>query len=477
MNRDDINKSQDGAEENLPNGTGVGNHDAAAEKALSEWETQMLRVLNGDVDVPERTRPSVVLPRPPYLDRTITDRWRFMERAKPKITKDVLKQIIRGKGGVFNETFRGQSTSTLAHIFLSHAMFRDMDVARGLNDIVYVPAKVLDPGFLAGGDIEVPIGVDEPSWWPGRDKAGGGGSGNEAGEDDADIVYMPITYEEFLELLALLFDLPFLKQTDMDKMLVQTIKMRGLKRTGPSVRMDKKATAVARLERFRATRNSRPDEFPQFLDDEANPTVEDFPFHKVDLRYKRIEERWDPDSKAVVFFELDTSGSMSGEPLAMAKFYFLLNLIWLRTKYNEVKVVYIAHNHRAERIRDEADFFKTDVNGGTGFACAHELVWEIMNVEFPGDGWNKYCLHATDGFGEHESQITPWIEKLVRGGFNYFGYLEVDLGWGGGWETSGMRAVKQTAPDVREHCGWARVASLDEIPAAMKQIMTKDKTA
>jgi len=474
MNRDDINR-HGGEDENLPNGAGTGEHDAATEKALSEWETQMLRVLNGDVDVPERTRPSVVLPKPQYFDRTIIDRWRFMERAKPKITKDVLKQIIRGKGGIMGDVFRGKSTTRLAHTLLTNAMFRDVDVARGMNDIVYVPSKMLDSGFLAGGDIEVPIGVDEPSWWPGRDKAGGGGNGNEAGEDDADIVYMPITYEEFLEMLSLLFDLPFLKQTDMDKMLVYTIKMRGLKRTGPTVRMDKKATAVARIERFKATVNSRPDEFPN-LTSESNPSTEEFPFHKVDLRYKRIEERWDPDSKAVVFFELDTSGSMAGEPLAIAKFFFLLNLMWLRTKYNEVKVVYIAHNHRAERIRNEADFFKTDINGGTGFAPAHELVWEIMNAEFPGDGWNKYCLHATDGYGEHESQITPWIEKLIRGGFNYFGYCEVDIGWGGDWGTSGMRAVKATAPDVREHCGWARIATLDEVPEAMRQIMTKDKS-
>ena len=475
MNRDDINR-QDGEEQNLPTGTGSGEHDAATEKALTEWESQMLRVLNGEVDVPERTRPSVVLPRPPYFDRTITDRWRFMERAKPKITKDVLKQIIRGKGGVMNEIFRGRSTPRLAHTLLTNAMFRDVEVARDMHDIVYVPSKVLDPGFLAGGDIEVPIGVDEPSWWPGRDKAGGGGNGNEAGEDDADIVYLPITYEEFLEMLALLFDLPFLKQTDMDKMLVYTIKMRGLKKTGPTVRMDKRATAVARLERFRITYNSRPEDFPNLTAD-SNPTVDLFPFHKTDLRYKRIEERWDPDSKAVVFFELDTSGSMAGEPLAIAKFFFLLNLMWLRSKYNEVKVVYIAHNHRAERVRNEADFFRTDINGGTGFAPAHELVWDIMNAEFPGDGWNKYCLHATDGFGEHESQITPWIEKLIRGGFNYFGYCEVDIGWGGWGETSGMRAVKQTAPDVREHCGWARIATLDEVPEAMRQIMTKDKTA
>lgn len=477
MNRDDINKSQDG-DEVTTNGTGSGiDHDASADKALSEWETQMLRMLNGDIDMPERTRPSVVLPRPPYFDRTITDRWRFMERAKPKITADILKKIIRGGGGVFGEMHGTTPRTQLADLFLKHVMFRDTEVALGMNDIVYVPAKVMDSGFLAGGDIEVPIGVDEPSWWPGRDKAGGGGGGNEAGEDDADIVYMPITYEEFLDLLALLFDLPFLKQTDMDKMLVHTIKMRGIKRTGPTVRMDKKATAVARLERFRATFNSRPEDFPE-LTAESNPTVEEFRFDKVDLRYKRIEERWDPDSKAVVFFELDTSGSMSGEPLAIAKFYFLLNLIWLRTKYNEVKVVYIAHNHKAERIRSEAEFFRVGENGGTGFVCAHELVWQIMQTEFPGDGWNKYCLHATDGFGEHESAITPWIEKLVRGGFNYFGYCEIDpYGYARSYSTSGMRAVMQTASDVREHCGWARISTLDEVPAAMKQIMTKDKSS
>jgi hypothetical protein len=53
----------------------------------------------------------------------------------------------------------------------------------------------------------------------------------------------------------------------------------------------------------------------------------------------------------------------------------------------------------------------------------------------------------------------------------------VDIGWGGWGDTSGMRAVKATAPDVREHCGWARIATLDEVPEAMRQIMTKDKTA
>lgn len=484
MNRDDnIKKGQGGEDEVVSGATNeeLGNstpktdasHAAVSDAidndaALAEWQNLMLEWLNNP---PERTRPSVVLPRPPYFDRTITDRWRFMERARPKITKDILKSIIRGDQDVFRQT--GKPETVFAQTLLVHEMLRDCFVATG-SELVYIPVR----GTLASQltDIEVPIGIDEPSWWPGRDKPGGGGSGTEPGEEDADIVYLPISYEEFLELLQLLFDLPFLKQTDADKLLVYRLRMRGLKRSGPRVRMDLKATAIARIERFMATINARPEDYPG-LSPENIPTVEEFPFNKVDLRYKRVEENWDPDSKAVVFFELDTSGSMAGEPLAIAKFYFLLNLIWLRTKYKDVAVVYIAHNHRAERIRSEKDFFRITDNGGTAFWPAHELVWQIMQAEFPGDDWNKYCLHATDGFGEHEMQIIPWIEKLIRGGFNYFGYCEINPygSWWGNFETSGMRAVKGTAPDVREHCGWARVSSLDEVPAAMMQIMTKDK--
>ena len=87
---------------------------------------------------------------------------------------------------------------------------------------------------------------------------------------------------------------------------------------------------------------------------------------------------------------------------------------------------------------------------------------------------------STDGYcfdGQHE--VTSWIEKLIRGGFNYFGYFEPELGWGwgGGRDTPGMAAVKGTAADVRQHCGWAHVASMDEVPKAMMDIMTGDKIA
>jgi uncharacterized sporulation protein YeaH/YhbH (DUF444 family) len=457
--------------------TSLDAHDAAA---LEEWKGLMVQWLNAP---PERNRPSVVLPKPPYFDRSIDDIQRFMERAKPKINKDILKQIIRGGSGLFEQTL-DRPITVLAKTLLAHDLMRECFVAPG-GERIWVPMNgefASRMGTRTGlhADIEVPIGIDEPHWRPGRDKPGGGG-GTDPGEDDADIVYMPISYEEFIELLQLLFDLPFLKQNNQDKLLHYTIKMRGLKRSGPRVRLDLEATAVARIERWHATYNNRPEDFAHIEDPSVVPSVVDFPYNQVDLRYKRVEERWDPDSKAMCMFKLDTSGSMGGEPLAIAKFYFLLNLIWLRTRYKEVTVVYVAYNHRAERIRSEADFFRVGENGGTGMVCGYELGEQIVLAEFPGDDWSKYCFDASDGFGESESYITPWIERFVRVlGFSYMGYCEVNpyggFGWGGNYETSFMKAHKNVAPDVKSHVGFGRVSTLDEVPAVMMEIMTKGAT-
>lgn len=451
MSNRDISSGRDDQELNPTPGTtpvqGDSQPDATSdEQHLAEWQTEVLGWLNSP---PERSRPSVVLPRPPYFDRTIVDRERFMERAKPKITKDILKQIIRGGGDLLRGCLEASGSQTL-----------------------YIPTKLSMASKFAAGDIEVPIGVDEPSWWPGRDKpGGGGGSGNEPGEDDADIVYMPISYEEFIELIGMLFDLPFLRPTDADKLMTMTMKMRGLKRSGPMVRLEKQATAKARIERFFASINAHPENYPG-LDREVVPTPEQFPFHKVDLRYKRVEEKWDPDSKAVVFYELDCSGSMSGEPLAIAKFFFLLVLIWLKTKYTNVTVVYIAHNHAAYRVPTQGEFFRIIEDGGTAFWPAHELVYNIWMTEFSGgNGWNGYTIHATDGFGDSP---TAWIEKLIRSGMNLFGYFEIDpYGYGGSFMTGGMQACLNVAADVKPHVGIGKARTMDDVPKAAADIIDK----
>jgi uncharacterized sporulation protein YeaH/YhbH (DUF444 family) len=442
--------------------------------SMKIWESQMVDWLNNP---PERERPSIVLPKQPYLDRTVVDRWRFMERAKPKINKDVLKHIIRGDSEIFRNVFVAESfEAAIPGICLDPATKRPPgftgNIATSPN-LIYVPAIGLYD------DIEVPIGIDEPNWWPGRDKPGGGGSGNDASDDEGDLVYLPITYEEFLELVQLLFDLPFLKQTDMDKLLVHTYKMRGLKNSGPMVRWDKTATAIERIKRFKATVNANPNDYPEeWRDPDFIPSVEEFPFHKIDMKYKQVQEKWDPDSKAVIFYELDTSGSMSGEPLALAKFFFLITLIWLKTRYKEVSVVYIAHNAEAHRVSSEKDFFQLDAGYGTMFVPAHELVLYLGTTEFGGGNWNRYCLHATDGWGfDGVGEIRDAIERIIRAGFNYFGYLEVrPSNWADGGSV-GMDAVRSVSPDVAQYVGYSKASQFEDVPKALQEMMDKDRTS
>ncbi len=397
-----------------------------------------------------------VLPEPIYLDRTGPDRDRFIERIRPQITKDHIKELLR-RGGDF---FQG--------VWVSGAHQRPQ----------YVPLSSVD---LPIGAASLPIGIGEPRWRPGRDRPGSGGGGPDASNDPADLVYLNIEWEELADLLALLFDLPWLQAKDADKILAYTMKVRGQRNTGPEARKIDEATFIARLERFRTMYNAHPEDFPDLSIDDI-PTVEQFPYSHLDDRFKRVEERWDPDSKAVVFFEFDTSASMGGEPMAIARFYFLLNLVWLRGRYGQIDVVFIAHNAEAFRVESEQDFFRITDGGGTMFSPAHELCMTIAAEQYPASIYDRYAFHATDGYNfEPAPFLAEVIERMVTeglGDFKLFGYLQIALsGWGWGRQTSGLQAIELIGEPARSHIGVAFVSSQDEVPEAMRQIVAINTAA
>ena len=380
---------------------------------------------------------TVIHPPPgPARDRTRPDRERFMDRLRKKIKKTNIIDFIKD------------------------------------NDIFGY--AVHEPGVSK--KIKVPVDDGgEPRWRPGRDGSGGPGRGRKASDDEGDLVYIDMTYEEFLDLFFDALELPFLLKKDMATTLVKSHKRRGIQPVGPRARLNKRATAIARLRRAIAEVNAHPEDFadPEFI-----PGVDEVPFHKRDLRYDRIEERDDPDSKAVVFFLLDRSGSMMGDPLAIAKAFFLINLIFLRTKYKEVRVVMIAHDAAAHRIADEKNFYQIEVSGGTMFVPAYEMTLQIAETEFSSATWNRYMFHATDGYMfDGDQEVTDWWSKLVKSNFNYCGYLEIDP-WAGRGRSSwapGGAALLRLPDDVKAHVGMSRVSTIDELPDAFKEILDKDK--
>ena len=381
-------------------------------------------------------RSAIINPPPgPGRDRTAPDKDRFRDRMRGKI-KDKLGDIIK-----------------------DNAVFGDK------------------------GKIRIPVdGGKEPRWRPGRDGQGGG-KGRKGGKDKGDLVYVDVTYEEFIQMLFDDLELPFMLKKDKSSTLIKTHKLRGMQPNGPDARIDWEETEVARIERAIAMLNANPQDFPGLDPDKDIPGHDLVPIEEIDKRYKRIEERYDPDSKAVAFLLLDRSGSMGGDPLAIAKFYFLLNVLFLRTKYKDVAVVMIAHDAAAYRITNEMEFYQIEVAGGTMFVPAYEMTLDIANQEFPSSVWNRYMFHATDGYMfDGEDEVTQWWDRLIRtaeggGSFNFAGYLEIDP-WGGRGSTSwapGGQALLNLPADIKAHVGMARVSHIDEVIEAFKAILTKDK--
>lgn len=338
-----------------------------------------------------------------------------------------------------------------------------------------------NPIFGDKGKIKVPIdGGKEPRWRPGRDGQGGGGKGRKGGKDKGDLIYVDMDMDEFLNILFDGVDLPFLRKTDQAQMLVKHIKIRGISPKGPRARIDWMATSIARIERALAMKNANPEDFAD-MDEEDIPDIDRIPFEEEDLRFKRVEERWDPDSKAVAFLVLDRSGSMGGDPLAIAKFFFLLNILFLRYRYKDVRIVMIAHDAQAYEIQDERDFYKIEVDGGTMFVPAYELAWNIAESRFSPSSWNRYLFQATDGYMfDGDDEVTQWYTKFIKGAFEYCAYLEIDpyagRGYGGRTQwASGGQALLNLSPDVKKRVGMARVSSIDEVLEAFKNVLNPDR--
>jgi uncharacterized sporulation protein YeaH/YhbH (DUF444 family) len=221
------------------------------------------------------------------------------------------------------------------------------------------------------------------------------------------------------------------------------------------------------------------------------PSIDEVPFQKTDFRYNRVEERDDPDSKCAVWLVLDRSGSMSGDPLVIAKAWFFINVLFLRTKYKDVQLILISHDGVDYLWNTEEEFFKIGAGGGTVAAPAWDLVYltaefgatckqtGVSRGPFPRAQYNRYMFHATDGaLFDGRTVIQDWWTKIIRTAkFNYCGYLEVGTSWfggGGGWNLGG-EALLGLPADVKQFLGMARANSLADVPDAFVQILTKDR--
>ena len=330
-------------------------------------------------------------------------------------------------------------------------------IASGPEKRVRVPVKgtkrwqfILDRGERRGvgqgdgrpGDVIGPPGDDPRS----------GEAGTEPGEE---LYEVWLDMDDVEELLFSELELPRLKpKPGADAETVEAV-YDDIARRGPQ--LDKRATLRENL-----LRNAKRGELRLGGID------------KPDLRYLSYRERPKPWHKAVIFLAMDVSGSMDVDRKRLARLLFYWCVQFLRRRYAQTEIVFVAHTTEAREVT-EHEFFNRTESGGTRVSSAFEVVAEIQRDRYPADDWNVYVLHVSDGdnFAADNPRTLELISRLTAV-CALVGYVEVNPGGGGSYKLS--RYYELAARDLE---GFVFAAAEDdrELWPVLKKLFAKEGVA
>jgi uncharacterized protein len=329
-------------------------------------------------------------------------------------------------------------------------------IASGPEKKLRVPVKgtkrwqfILDRGRQKGvgqGDAE-PGDILGP---PGDDGGGRGQAGTEPGEE---LYEVWLDMADVEELLFSELELPRLKPKTKADISATDAVYNDIARTGPQ--LDKKATLRENL--LRNAKRGR---------------VSLGGIDKPDLRYLSYRDLPKPRSRAVVFLAMDVSGSMDVDRKRMARLFFYWCVQFLRSRYDQTEIVFVAHTTEAREVTEE-EFFNRMESGGTKVSSAFEAIERMQRDRYPADDWNIYVLHVSDGdnFAADNPRTLQLIERLTDVA-SLVGYLEVDpTGRGGRYKLSGF--YDHEAWDL-EGFVFADAADDRELWPALKKFFAKD---
>ncbi len=235
---------------------------------------------------------------------------------------------------------------------------------------------------------------------------GSGEAGNSPGQDfyEADV--------NVDEIAALIFEdlqLPFLEEKAKQAVQSKTTKFTEIRRTGAMSNLDKRRSI---LENIRRT--AREEGIAKLGK-----------FKKEDLRYKSWEEELKYESNAVIIAMMDVSGSMSEFKKYIARSFYFWMVRFLRTKYDQVQIVFISHHTEAKEVTEE-QFFTQGESGGTVVSSAYKLALDIIAERYNPRDWNIYPFHFSDGdnYYSDNDEAVKLADKLIET-CNLFGYGEI----------------------------------------------------
>lgn len=294
------------------------------------------------------------------------------------------------------------------------------------EDILKQKVKKDFKWYIVRKDWIIPKGKDKytlpihtiriPRFTYGQNEKGGIGQGNgeEGQELDKNAEHKPeieATLEELAEMLSESLQLPRLEKKEKNQMSTIAQKYKTTSTT-PKTLVHFKKTYLQALKRT-------------IIEGTYNPETP-LQINEQDLIYKAPKKTELPDTKAVIFYMMDVSGSMDDEKKELVRTTAFWIDTYLRSQYKHLDNRYIIHDTAAEEVNKDL-FYIVNTDGGTQISSAIELSDKIIEKEYPASDWNIYLFQFSDGENmprEDNKQAETRIKKMLQY-INQYAYAEV----------------------------------------------------
>jgi uncharacterized protein len=238
---------------------------------------------------------------------------------------------------------------------------------------------------------------------------GPGQAGDQAGQDYYEVAV------DVDDLAALIFEdlgLPNLEEKKNQQLEADSVQFKDIRRAGILANLDKRRTIMENIKRNARKGDAR------FGDVKSE-----------DLRFKTWDTEVRHESNAVVIAMMDVSGSMGEFEKYIARSFYFWMVRFLRTKYNNVEIVFISH-HTEAKIVSEEEFFTKGESGGTRVSSAYQLALDLVNSKYSPSDWNIYPFHFSDGDNMFsDNRLCVDVVKQLLDKCNLFGYGQIKQGW------------------------------------------------
>ncbi len=328
------------------------------------------------------------------VERIERDAARFRDIVKGKIRQNLRKFIT-------NTELIGKQGKTIVSIPVPQI------------EIPHFTYNFRDVGGVGQGEGE----EGDILWLEGEEGEGQRGAGFLPGLHPVEVEF---TLEELVELLGEALELPRLEPKSTGGLESEKHRYKSIRRVGPEALRHFKRTFRQALKRQLLTGTYDPND----------PVIVPI---RDDTRYRSFEMEPRPESKAVIFFMMDVSGSMGDEQKEIVRITAFWIDQWVRRHYRGVERRYIVHDAAAREVPEDL-FYRLRESGGTKISSAYKLCAHLINEHYPPEEWNIYAFHFSDGdnWEEDDADAFEVLGEHLLPKVNLFGYGQVYSHWGTG---------------------------------------------